>query len=52
MDALLMAVWQGRPKQKGLIHSDQGYQYTSRDWQDFLTEHNLECSMSRKGNLP
>ncbi len=50
IDALLMAVWRRRPKQKVLIHSDQGVQYTSRDWRDFLREHNLEASMSRRGN--
>ena len=50
VDALLMAVWRRRPKQKVLIHSDQGVQYTSKDWRDFLSEHNLEASMSRKGN--
>ncbi|SET66149.1 IS3 family transposase, partial [Thalassotalea agarivorans] len=32
------------------VHSDQGVQYTSSDWRSFLKEHNLEASMSRKGN--
>ncbi|MDC7675541.1 IS3 family transposase [Asticcacaulis sp. LKC15W] len=32
------------------IHSDQGSQYTSREWQTFLRQHNLEASMSRRGN--
>ena len=48
--ALLMAVWRRRPKEKVLVHSDQGIQYTSSDWRSFLNEHNLEASMSRKGN--
>jgi len=33
-----------------LIHSDQGSQYTSREWQWFLKSHGLVGSMSRKGN--
>lgn len=50
LDALLMAVWRRSPIGKVLIHSDQGSQYTSRDWSDFLKEHGLEGSMSRRGN--
>lgn len=50
LDALLMAVWRRKPKQKVLIHSDQGSQYTSEDWMLFLKAHNLESSMSRRGN--
>ena len=48
--ALLMAVWQRRPKQQVLLHSDQGSQYRSHDWQAFLKMHNLKASMSRRGN--
>ena len=36
LDALLMAVWRRRPSKTGLVHSDQGCQFTSREWQDFL----------------
>ena len=50
MDALLMAIWRRQPKTPVLVHSDQGAQYTSRDWLDFLKEHRLEVSMSRRGN--
>lgn len=50
LDALLMAVWRRKPKSKVLIHSDQGSQYTSEDWDIFLKAHNLESSMSRRGN--
>lgn len=32
------------------MHTDQGSQYISHDWQDFLTDHNLQASMSRRGN--
>jgi putative transposase len=50
LDALLMAVWCRKPKSKVLVHSDQGSQYTSHDWQSFLKQHQLEGSMSRRGN--
>ena len=48
LDALLMALWRRSPKNKVLIHSDQGSQYTSHEWQTFLKHHNLESSMSRR----
>jgi putative transposase len=50
LQALLMAVWRRKPKAKVLIHSDQGSQFTSIDWAAFLRAHNLEHSMSRRGN--
>ena len=50
LQALLMAVWRRKPKSKVLIHSDQGSQFTSMDWASFLKRHNLERSMSRRGN--
>ena len=50
MDALLMAVWRRQPKEPVLVHSDQGAQYTARDWLEFLKAHRLEVSMSRRGN--
>ena len=50
LDALLMAVWRRKPKAKVIIHSDQGSQFTSQEWQSFLSDHNLEASMSRRGN--
>jgi putative transposase len=48
--ALLMAVWRRKRKNKVLIHSDQGSQFTSMDWASFLMHHDLEHSMSRRGN--
>lgn len=48
VDALLMALWRRKPKHKILIHSNQGSQYTSHEWQAFLKHHNLESSMSRR----
>lgn len=50
LNALLMAVWRRNPKGKVIVHSDQGSQYTSHDWQCFLKQHGLEGSMSRRGN--
>jgi putative transposase len=50
LDALLMAIWRRKPRNKVLVHSDQGSQYTSHDWQSFLKQHGLEGSMSRRGN--
>lgn len=50
LQALHMAVWRRKPKQRVLIHSDQGAQFTSMDWAAFLRAHNLEHSMSRRGN--
>ena len=50
LQALLMAVWRRKPRHKVLIHTDQGSQYTSRDWAAFLRAHHLEHSMSRRGN--
>lgn len=50
LTALLMAVWGRKPKNKVIIHSDQGSQFTSHEWQGFLDKHNLEASMSRRGN--
>ena len=50
LDALVMAVWRRRPKNRVMVHSDQGSQYGSDDWLRFLKANNLEPSMSRRGN--
>jgi putative transposase len=50
LDALLMAIWRRRPKAPLMIHSDQGVQYGSDDWQRFCRAHGLDVSMSRRGN--
>jgi putative transposase len=50
LQALHMAVWRRKPKHRVLIHSDQGSQFTSMDWAAFTRAHNLEHSMSRRGN--
>ncbi|EAN2945309.1 IS3 family transposase [Salmonella enterica subsp. enterica serovar Oranienburg] len=49
LNALLMAVWRRPPQKQVLVHSDQGSQYTSHEWQSFLKSHGLEGSMSRRG---
>jgi transposase InsO family protein len=49
-DALMMALWRrGFPKGV-LVHSDRGSQYCSGEYQQLLADHQLICSMSRKGN--
>jgi len=50
LNALLMAVWRRKPVKTVTVHSDQGSQYTSHDWQSFLNANNLQASMSRRGN--
>ncbi len=50
LDALLMAVWRRKPKHDVIIHSDQGSQYSSDEWNRFCQTHGLLRSMSRRGN--
>ena len=50
IQSVLQALWRRRPENKVIIHSDQGSQYTSQEWQSFLKNHHLESSMSRRGN--
>lgn len=50
INALLMAVWRRNPKAPVIVHSDQGCQYSSHDWQAFLKAYGLVPSMSRRGN--
>ncbi len=45
-----MAVARQKPKQAVLLHSDQGSQYGSYEWQATLKVYNLVPSMSRRGN--
>ncbi len=52
-ESVIDALWlfgDDAPQKKVLVHSDQGAQYTSKDWQTFLRDNNLEASMSRRGN--
>lgn len=48
-DALTMAVWRRGYKRDVIVHSDQGSTYASSAYQQLLREHQLVCSMSRKG---
>lgn len=50
LKALLTDVWRRKLPAGVVVHSDQGSQYTSSDWEKFLGEHHLVCSMSRRGN--
>jgi putative transposase len=50
INALMMAVWHRQPTTPVIVHSDQGCQYSSYDWQAFLKSNNLVPSMSRRGN--
>ena len=48
--ALQMAIQMRQPPPGLLHHSDRGSQYASDDYQALLTQHQMCCSMSRKGN--
>ena len=50
LQALLAAVWRRKPSPGLILHSDQGSQFTSEEWQSFLKSHGIVCSMSRRGN--
>jgi putative transposase len=50
MDALTMAVGARRPEGDLIHHSDRGSQYTSDDFRDQLNKHEIQCSMSGRGN--
>ena len=48
--ALHVAIGQRQPPLGLLLHSDQGSQYASHEYQALLKQHGIRCSMSRKGN--
>lgn len=50
LNALLMAALRRNHQKQVLVHSEQGGQYTSHEWQTLLKSHGLEGSMSRRGN--
>jgi putative transposase len=50
INALKMAIDQRLPGEELIHHSDRGSQYTSDDFRDELKTHNIECSMSGRGN--
>ena len=49
-DALIMAIWRRGNPDSLLHHSDQGSQYTSKQFQSLMADHGITCSMSRSGN--
>jgi len=44
-----MAIWRRGEVKDVIVHSDQGSTYASGDYQRQLEQHQLRCSMSRKG---
>lgn len=49
-DTLMMAEWRRKPDSEVIVHSDQGSQYGTDDWQRFCRANNLPPSMGRRGN--
>lgn len=47
---LRMALGQCQPGSGLMLHSDQGSQYASHEYQALLNQHGITCRMSRKGN--
>jgi putative transposase len=50
LQAVLMALWQREERAPLVLHSDRGCQFTSGEYQRFLSGHNLTCSMSGVGS--
>jgi putative transposase len=50
LDALAMALKTRHPEPGLLHHSDRGVQYASVEYQSQLRDHDILCSMSRKGD--
>ena len=50
IQAVLMALWQKRTTGPVILHSDRGSQFTSHEYQHFLSDHNVICSMSAVGS--
>ncbi len=48
--ALAMAICQRQPTAGLIMHTDRGSQYSAGSYQQLLTQHGIEPSMSRKGN--
>lgn len=49
-DALAMAILRRKPSAGLLHHSDRGVQYACGFYRQMLLDHQITCSMSRKGN--
>jgi hypothetical protein len=48
VDALWMAIWQRKPKDGLIMHTDRGSQYASHQYRSLLSAHGIKSSMSRK----
>lgn len=48
--ALMMALWRRHMPKGVIVHSDRGSQYCSAAYQKLFTQHQLVCSMSKKGD--
>lgn len=48
--AVLMALWQKQSTEGVILHSDRGSQYTSHEYQLFLSAHGIVSSMSAVGS--
>jgi putative transposase len=49
-EALHLALIQRQPRAGLVHHSDRGSEYASTSYQDMLRQHNIQISMSRKGD--
>lgn len=45
-----LALWRRKKPTGVIVHSDRGSQYCSHDYQKLLRDHELICSMSKKGD--
>ena len=50
LDALRMAISTRKPKAGLVVHTDRGSQYACRDYVQFILQHGIVPSMSRKGD--
>jgi putative transposase len=50
INSLLIAVLRRKPKSTVMVHSDQGGEFSSYDWDAFLKAPNLQPSMRRRSN--
>jgi len=50
IQAVLMALWQKPRSSHVILHSDRGSQFTSHEYQRFLSDHDITCSMSAVGS--
>jgi putative transposase len=48
---MTMAVWRRKPKDSVIIHSDQGSQFGSDEFNRWCKDNRLSSSMSRWGNF-